>query len=404
MSEDVQHSQPRGWKAFQANYDYVFSLSDRLCCVALSQQQIAALLSQVEYLYWPSRWVKADGDVDADFVTQFTEDLERNLMTPCCDDNLPIQWRYTSDGVLQQSTNGGGTWVDAPLYDPRVYSPQFPPLPGDDGTDKKCAAATGAVALIKEQVGDQLTDDMSRYTLSQLISDWTNTVINSGGNIFQALATVVTNQIFALVIATLRPALTDDVYHTLQCILYCDMADDATFNNAQWATVRSDILSQITGIAGVFLEHLVYLLGTGGLTNLARSGAATSGDCSDCDCGLCGEDWQVGYYYLGVYSAFGTLLDSGIDMDGHFFMTVQSFDRGDGLQAVSVTSPASSVGCNIDWTLSETADIISKAYAPNGTVPDYSTMITNDLLVGGDYTMVYFLSHTAVFTATFTFG
>jgi hypothetical protein len=60
------------------------------------------------------------------------------------------------------------------------------------------------------------------------------------------------------------------------------MANDASFNDAQWSDVRSDITSLIGGIAGVFLEHLVYLLGTGGLTNLARSGGASSGDCSTC--------------------------------------------------------------------------------------------------------------------------
>lgn len=339
MSEDVQHSQPRGWKAFQANYDYVFSLSDRLCCVSLSQQQIAALLSQVEYLYWPSRWVKADGDVDADFVTQFTEDLERNLMTPCCDDNLPIQWRYTSDGVLQQSTNGGGTWVDAPLYDPRVYSPQFPPMTGDDGDDKKCIAATGAAALIKEQVGDQLTDSMSRYTLSQLINDWVHTMIDTS-NPFEALATVITNQIFALVIATLRPALTDDVYHKLQCILYCDMADDATFNNAQWAMVRSDILAQITGIAGVFLEHLVYLLGTGGLTNLARSGAASAGDCSDCMCfDACANNWEI----RSDLTDFCRITERGED-----YIICEAFAPLSGTYYVDVRSPSSADCCYFD--------------------------------------------------------
>jgi len=224
----------------------------------------------------------------------------------CCDDQLPVQWRYSVTGVLQQSFNAGGTWADAPAYDPRVYSPQFPPLPGDDGDDKKCAAATGAAALVKEQVGDQLTDDMSRYTLSQLINDWTQTMIGTS-NPFEALVTVITNQIFALIIAVLRPALTDGVYDQFKCILFQDVGSDATVNDAQWAAVRSDILSQITGIAGVFLEHLVYLLGTGGLTNLIRSGAASSGDCSDCaPCtGFDTSFWTTG----SSDPALGTIID-----------------------------------------------------------------------------------------------
>jgi hypothetical protein len=201
----------------------------------------------------------------------------------CCGDEIPIQYQYTSDGVLQMSTDGGATWVDAPERDPRNNSTRFPPMSGADGNDKKCIAATGAAALVKEQVGDQLTDDMGRYTLSQLITDWVGTMIESS-NPFQALVTVIANQIFALVIATLRPALTDAVYDTFKCILYCDMLADASFNDAQWAQVRSDITDQIGGIAGVFLEHLVYLLGVVGLTNLCRAGGAATGDCSTCDC------------------------------------------------------------------------------------------------------------------------
>jgi len=202
-----------------------------------------------------------------------------------CNDCPPPLYRYDTDGNLERSTDGGTTWTPAPEYDPRKYSPQFPPMTGDDGTDKKCLAATGAAALLKEQVGDQLTDGMSRYTLSQLITDWVKTMIESS-NPFQALVTVISNQIFALVIATLRPALTDTVYDTFKCILYCRMAPDASFNDARWAGVRSDITAQIGGIAGIFLEHLVYLLGTGGLTNLVRAGGAAPGDA---DCSTCGE-------------------------------------------------------------------------------------------------------------------
>lgn len=208
-------------------------------------------------------------------------------MTDNCCETIILIFRITIDGTVESSDDGGITWDPAPQYDPRNNSPQFPPIMGDDGDDKKCVAATGMADLIKEQVGDNLTDDMSRYTLSQLITDWINTMLATS-NIFQALLTVITNQIFALSIAIVRPALTTDVYDDLKCIFYCNMGDDASFNASQWAQVRSDITSKITGIAGVFLEHLIFLLGVVGLSNLARSAGATTGDCSDCECSACG--------------------------------------------------------------------------------------------------------------------
>lgn len=330
MSLDVIHDRKRGWKGSQSDYDDVFSRSDRLCSVCLTEQQIVALLSMTEFLYWPTRWVRKDADVDAAVVTQFAENLERNLMMACCDDNLPIQYRYNDAGELERSLNAGGNWTSAPEYDPRVYSPQFPPMPGEDGDDKKCIAATGAAALIKEQVGDQLTDDMTRYTLSQLITDWVKTFIGSS-NPFQALLTVVANQIFALILSALRPALTDTVYDIFKCILYCNIGDDATINNAQWAKIRSDITDQIGGIAGIFLEHLIYLLGTTGCSNLLKAGGAAEGDCSECDCPApCGTNWHVrpditAYTDMTVGDGYITVSAHGI-IGSNYYGIVESGD------------------------------------------------------------------------------
>lgn len=303
----------RNWKAQTFPYDYYLPDASIECTYCLTDKQAELLRGLLLPVGWATRWWSdSDADIDPDTVEAFRDDLIRRLMMGCCGDEVPVQYRYTSDGVLQKSDDGGATWTDAPAYDPRQNSPQFPPVAGEDGSDKKCVAAAGAAALIKAQVGDQLTDGMSRYTLGQLITDWTGTVINSGGNIFQALVTVATNQIFALVIATLRPALTDTVYHLLQCVFFCNMADDASVNDAQWSQIRSDITDQIGGIAGVFLEHLVYLLGAGGLTNLLRAGGATTGDCSDCD--ECAEGCDMDNWAMTVYGGnnVGTLIGRGV--------------------------------------------------------------------------------------------
>lgn len=255
------------------------------------KQVVSGLLYELNHWFNWQRDDAKSGKECAQVWRELYNQIDWSTMSCCCD-QTPVRYRYTSEGVLQQSTDNGVTWTDAPDYDPRNYSPQFPPMSGEDGQDKKCLAATGAANLIKEQVADQLTDGMSRYTLDQLITDWVTTYIETS-NPFAALLTVVTNQIFALVIATLRPALTSAVFETLKCILYCNIGDDATFNQGQWEAVRSDITDQIGGIAGVFLEHLVYLLGVVGLTNVARASGASSGDCAECPpCNpFCGSDW-----------------------------------------------------------------------------------------------------------------
>jgi hypothetical protein len=409
MNFDQASGDKRSWKGVQLDYDVIMSMSDRKCSYCLTEAQVTAILGFCDMFAWPTRWFSNSTEIDRQVVQDFTAELERNLMGGCCDDNMPIQYRYTTDGLLEWSLNGGQNWTPAPQYDSRVYSVTFPPVPGEDGDDKKCVAATGMSALIKEQVGDQLTDDMSRYTLSQLITDWVNTLLQTS-NPFQALITVVTNQIFALVIALVIPALTDAVYGILTCIFYCRMADDASFDTDAWQGVRADITEQISGIAGLFLEHLVYLLGEKGLTNLARAGGATEGDCASCACpGECGVDWRVGFYYMGSFTPFGTFISSGTDDDGNFYMIVESADRGDGGEVCGVCNASMSADdcCYVTWDYATDyhPDVVTNSLNDCGVVPDAATWVNHTLWTGSNITQcqVFLNSAHVPYQLRFTF-
>jgi hypothetical protein len=316
----------RNWKGEVVDYDAIKAYAERECSYCLTDAQVAVLAGVIEPLGWATRWQSDTQPIDPSWVEEFRNDIQRRLAMSCCGDETPIQYRWNEDGELEKSSDGGETWEAAPQDDPRNNSTIFPPIPGADGSDKMCNAATGAAQLVKEQVGDQLTDDMARYTLQQLIEDWVGTMVQTS-NIFEALIRVATNQIFALVIAVVRPALTDPVYHQLACILNCHIATDASFSDAGWEAVRSDILNQITGVAGIFLEHLVYMLGRVGLTNLARNAPAASGDCSDCECvgNWClnydfttsdyGISWLYGTYTPGV-GIVATAAGTGVSIVG----------------------------------------------------------------------------------------
>jgi hypothetical protein len=310
MSEFIANER-RHWKAMLFPYDVFIPDESDECQYCLTEKQAEYLRGLLEPAGWATRWWSDETPIDQDKIEQFRDDLIRRLMMSCCGGDFGIIFRWTEDGVLQSSDDGGETWTDDPTEDPRNSSPTFPPMAGSDGDDKKCLAATGMVALIKEQVGDQLTDDMSRYTLGQLITDWVTTLIQSS-NPFQALLTIAANQIFALVISVLRAALTDTVYDLLLCIFYCHMEDNATFTQEDIDLIRSDIGDQIGGVATLFLQQLIFLLGPIGMTNLARAGGATTGDCSSCDCNCFGEDCVGGWSVR-----FGTpLAASGCNLKG----------------------------------------------------------------------------------------
>jgi hypothetical protein len=283
MNTERDVNNRRGWKAETFPYDYYTIEPGKECQYCLTDKQVEVLLGIVEPLAWHTRWFSDTQDIDREIIRQFRDDITRRLMMGCCNDD--VIYRYDEDGNLESSDDGGTVFTPDPGADIRI-NPQttFPEPPTVEGQDKKCVAADAAVTLIREQIGDQLTDDMSRYTLGQLINDWTQTIVGTS-NPFTALVTVISNQIFALLISAVRASLTDDVYSQLNCIFYCHMDEHCFFSGAAWENVRSDILSDISGVAGMFLEHLVYLLGNGGISNLARSGAGNgSATCDDCHC------------------------------------------------------------------------------------------------------------------------
>jgi len=288
---------------------------------------IAGLLGELRYWFNWERTGDMSGAQCAAVWKQVYDSIDWSDMSCCCGGEFSIVYRWTELGVLQSSSDGGTTWVDDSSEDPRNSSPVYPPVPGEPSDDKKCDSAEGMSQLIKEQVGDQLTDDMSRYTLGQLITDWVKFYLQTS-NPFLALVNIAANQIFALVIALIRPALTGDVYHQLMCAFYCHMEDDLSFTDAGVEAVRSDILSDISGIAGVFLEHLVFLLGKVGLTNLARAQVGASGSCDDCGCfegaqvftwdELASESTQIFPDEMGVYTA-----NSGTSLSGsHYVLSI----------------------------------------------------------------------------------
>jgi len=312
MSETAINDR-RNWKAQTFPYDHYIPDESPECQYCLTDLQAEILRGIIEPWGWTTRWWSdIDMPIDRDKIQAFRDDLVRRLMMGCCDDD--ILFRYDEDGNLESSDDGGVTYFPDPAEDIRINPKvQFPPPVIPVGEDLTCQMADSATVLIREQIGDQLTDDMSRYTLQQLITDWTQTVIGTS-NPFLALVVVVSNQIFALLISAVRAALTNDVYDRLRCIFQSHMNSTGFFDGTAWEGVRSDILSQITGIAGIFLEHLVYLIGNGGLSNLARSGA---GDPEATCCPECSPDaWSI-------TSIDGTPVGSIIEV-GFNYVVVQS--------------------------------------------------------------------------------
>lgn len=196
----------------------------------------------------------------------------------CCPE--PTNRRYTSDGVLEVSYDGGVTWQTAPQLDPRLSGIIFPPLPGPDGAEKKCVAATSAQEFLKANLIDELTSGQGYATLFDLCVILIEVLGITGVG---ALIAGIVAAIFTVGVVAVQAAFTSEVWADFRCILYCRIRSDGSFNVSGWQGVKSDILSNFTGVVSAILYNWVNALGVVGLTNAARSGMVASADCSACD-------------------------------------------------------------------------------------------------------------------------
>jgi len=345
------------WNGDQLGYDeLILNPNDsRECTYCLTQPQAKALLALIDRYRFTTRWYSPDEPVDVLDIEHFVNDCQRRLMMACCGDEIPFQYRYTTDGDLEFSDDGGLTWKPAENRDPRVYSTTFPPPAGDMAN--KCSAADSGVTAIIVDVFNEFSESMTNDDLQELMSTWVKKYIETA-NPLLALIAVVVNLIFILGMAALIAAVTTDVWNKLRCCFLEHMSDDLDFDHDAWLGVRECITADITGIAGVFLEHLIYLIGEKGLTNICRSGKGSpTADCDYCtECACDYADWILNGTFVscetdsviveahldgGVYSVYMGY-GGGNTYDADSCRDVTSWNAVDG----SISDPAGYNSCH----------------------------------------------------------
>lgn len=291
---------PKGdWKANQFDWDRISSLSQAECCFSLSQQEVALILTYTEMIGYVTRWFsETDETVNASDIVLWRSNLERKLMSGCCPDEGKI-YRVGEDGQIQSSTDGGITWEDDPAADPRLTAPRFPPLPGEDGNVKKCTAANNAAGQIKIAADQLIADSGAWAGLTALIGILLGvlaflSIIGSGG-ILTPFVVTLAGTLLGAGSAAFNAAMTEDVYNRLVCTFYCNMQEDGSFTEGNLADIHDALQTTETGIAQEYLEELINMIGSVGLTNMGRtSGGSVSYDCAECDCGEgCGYKYEL---------------------------------------------------------------------------------------------------------------
>jgi len=394
-------------KLLQLDYDFILAQTGE-CEYCLTDAQVQMILAFVDYYGWRTRWYSESGEIDIDIIDALKGGLVDRLMSGCCSD--PVLTRITSNGHYQTSNDGGTTWTDTPIADPRYGVPIYPPLLPPDTVSAKCTYADAIVHLMKDAIADRLTDGM---TVSEILG----VVVAALGGILAVLATTILGAIAAAIIGgvaalvvgitipALQAALTTDVWNRLRCNIKCNIASDGEITQAALDSIYTKIGTDESGIAAMFLQQIVAAMGTEGMTNAARSGVGDpSADCSACDCGGCITGWYVGYNYAGVDQTFPTdLIEAGDN-----FIVVQSHDRGDGLQIIIISQPVSGGHCcSVLWSMvTEGHELSNRGSVACDVSPTYENISYNALLPTPTNACVIYMSGSGggVFQMRFEFA
>jgi hypothetical protein len=300
---------PKNWQELGYILPDVIDPEENICiCVPVPKDwgHIRAFLGQITELSKWLTWEKDGTDAGAraarrwfDIATCVAEEIDCAMATNCgCNSNDPILLRYSpTTGRLEQSTDGGETWHDAP--DARYDSPLLPPHDGDTVDDIKCITAANAVEYFKTQLIDQAT---SWTTLAQVAAGIVAIVLGVlTGGIGAALAVELASIFIQAGISTAVAAFTSDVYTRFKCNLYCNSLDDGSWDAAAIQSIRNQLNTDETATALSILQSWLDQLGPAGLTNSGRLHLVAEADCSDCDCECGGE--TIG---LSMAFVFGT--------------------------------------------------------------------------------------------------
>lgn len=313
----------------------------------------AGLIYELTYWY---NWQRTDDDSGAQCANVWKEiynSIDWSIMSCCPEETIPLA-RWTSDGHYQTSEDGGVTWQESESRDPRRPITEFPPFLPPDTLDEKCNYADSVVQVIKTQMVDVMVDGQNKEQIINIIVTALFGVMAAlSPSVIGSIIVAVMGGIVLLIVAGSIPAfqaaMTSGVYDRFRCNLVTHIGNDGQFSQSQVDAVYSQLASDETGLALLFLQGVVAAAGWQGLTNMARAGMGNaSADCNSCY--DCEANWIIGN--LG-FPTFGTLLSrSGNDY------TFQSQASG-GVNYLTLMTDDETMCCSV----------ISMVAAPGSSMP-----------------------------------
>lgn len=226
----------------------------------------------------------------------WSEATRENDVNGCCGD-VAVEIRINPEtGVVEQSSNGGVTWLPQPNGIPSVIVQPVPPVTSGVA-DTKCDAATNVSEQVNVWIA-QVSNDFT--TATSLLEFATAVLVAILAAVLVVLSAGALTPLEALVLPTIGAALaaawgagkavfdaywTTDVLDAILCAAVCNIGDDGSFSDAQFSAFWNEINTNLPpSPAKMLFMGFLSSVGKAGLNAMAASGTSADADCGDCEC------------------------------------------------------------------------------------------------------------------------
>lgn len=203
-------------------------------------------------------------------------ELSANAVSP-----TNLRYNATCD-CIQQTPDGGTTWVDVPEADPRHADGfRLPPL---SGPDARCDAAAREVAAWREVY--------DTFIASTDVGQFATIILNillllaGGVGVLIGLLFLVFEALIFIGKENMEAAFDDDVWDAISCIVYCHIGSDGSVSQPELDAIYADILAVYPGVIYNTLIEIGHLFGEVLISNASVERDET-GDCTGCACEWC---------------------------------------------------------------------------------------------------------------------
>lgn len=195
----------------------------------------------------------------------------------------PTNLRYDATcNCIQQTTDGGTTWVDQPGADVRHADAWR--LPPSSSPDARCDAAARIAAAWQADL-EVLYQTVNVSTFATTILQGL-LLLAGGAGVLIDLIILVLEGLITIGVSNIQASFTSEVWDGIECIIYCHIGDDGQVSADQAAAIMNDVAAQYPGTVYNTLVQLQNLYGEVLMSNAGVERTET-GDCDSCVCLTC---------------------------------------------------------------------------------------------------------------------